>query len=60
MIRTLVMLGFWAALLPFAALLGFPWTLLTGRRQLFVSDGDVGRVDGGSTRRNPGADRRPG
>jgi len=30
MIRTLVMLGFWAALLPFAALLGFPWTLITG------------------------------
>jgi 1-acyl-sn-glycerol-3-phosphate acyltransferase len=30
MIRTLVMLGFWAALLPFAALIGFPWTLLTG------------------------------
>jgi 1-acyl-sn-glycerol-3-phosphate acyltransferase len=30
MIRTLMMLGFWAVLLPFAALLGFPWTLLTG------------------------------
>ncbi len=30
MIRTLLMLGFWTALLPFAALLGFPWTLLTG------------------------------
>lgn len=30
MIRTLLMLGFWAALLPFAALFGFPWTLLTG------------------------------
>ena len=30
MIRTLLMLGFWAVLLPFAALLGFPWTLLTG------------------------------
>jgi 1-acyl-sn-glycerol-3-phosphate acyltransferase len=30
MIRTLVMLGFWAALLPFAALIGFPWTLVTG------------------------------
>lgn len=30
MIRTLAMLCFWAALLPFAALLGFPWTLLTG------------------------------
>jgi 1-acyl-sn-glycerol-3-phosphate acyltransferase len=28
--RTLVMLGFWAALLPFAALMGFPWTLITG------------------------------
>lgn len=30
MIRTLVMLGFWTALLPVAALVGFPWTLLTG------------------------------
>jgi 1-acyl-sn-glycerol-3-phosphate acyltransferase len=30
MIRTLVMLGFWATLLPIAALIGFPWTLLTG------------------------------
>ncbi|MBV9572687.1 MAG: 1-acyl-sn-glycerol-3-phosphate acyltransferase, partial [Acidobacteriales bacterium] len=30
MIRAILMLGFWAALLPFAALLGFPWTLLTG------------------------------
>ncbi len=30
MIRTIMMLGFWAALLPVAALLGFPWTLLTG------------------------------
>jgi len=30
MIRTLAMLGFWAALLPVAALIGFPWTLLTG------------------------------
>jgi 1-acyl-sn-glycerol-3-phosphate acyltransferase len=29
-IRTLLMLGFWAALLPVAALLGFPWTLMTG------------------------------
>lgn len=30
MIRSILMLGFWAVLLPFAALLGFPWTLLTG------------------------------
>ena len=30
MIRTVLMLGFWTALLPFAALLGFPWTFLTG------------------------------
>ncbi|MEP6645055.1 MAG: lysophospholipid acyltransferase family protein [Acidobacteriaceae bacterium] len=30
MIRTIVMLAFWALLLPVAALLGFPWTLITG------------------------------
>jgi 1-acyl-sn-glycerol-3-phosphate acyltransferase len=29
-IRAMVMLGFWALLLPVAAVLGFPWTLLTG------------------------------
>ena len=29
-IRTLLMLGFWAVLLPLAALVCFPWTLLTG------------------------------
>jgi 1-acyl-sn-glycerol-3-phosphate acyltransferase len=29
-IRAIVMLVFWAALLPVAALLGFPWTLMTG------------------------------
>jgi 1-acyl-sn-glycerol-3-phosphate acyltransferase len=29
-IRTVLMLGFWAALLPVAALAGFPWTLITG------------------------------
>lgn len=34
MIRTLVMLGFWAALLPVAALIGFPWTLLSGNVNL--------------------------
>ncbi len=30
MIRTVIMLAFWALLLPFAALVGFPWTFLTG------------------------------
>jgi 1-acyl-sn-glycerol-3-phosphate acyltransferase len=30
MIRAILMLVFWAALLPFAALIGFPWTLITG------------------------------
>ena len=30
MIRAIGMLAFWTALLPLAALLGFPWTLLTG------------------------------
>ena len=29
-IRTILMLAFWAAALPVAALLGFPWTFLTG------------------------------
>jgi 1-acyl-sn-glycerol-3-phosphate acyltransferase len=29
-IRAIVMLGFWALLLPVAALVGFPWTLLAG------------------------------
>ena len=30
MIRTIIMLVFWAACLPFAALFGFPWTFITG------------------------------
>ncbi|MGH9511508.1 MAG: lysophospholipid acyltransferase family protein [Terriglobales bacterium] len=30
MIRTVLMLGFWGALLPVAAVLGFSWTLITG------------------------------
>jgi len=30
MIRTIVMLGFWAFLLPVAALISFPWVLITG------------------------------
>ncbi|HTT24562.1 MAG TPA: lysophospholipid acyltransferase family protein [Candidatus Sulfotelmatobacter sp.] len=30
MIRTLIMLTFWGIAAPFAALIGFPWTLLTG------------------------------
>lgn len=30
MIRTIIMLGFWAALLPLVAVVAFPWTLLTG------------------------------
>jgi 1-acyl-sn-glycerol-3-phosphate acyltransferase len=30
MIRTVIMLGFWAAMLPIAAILCFPWVLVTG------------------------------
>lgn len=30
MIRAYLMLGFWALLLPVAAVFGFPWTILTG------------------------------
>jgi len=33
-IRTFAMLGFWALVVPFAALVGFPWTLLTGEIDL--------------------------
>lgn len=46
MIRTLVMLGFWAALLPFAALIGFPWTLLTGNVSLLYRMGMWGAWTG--------------
>src|SRR5271167_1459405 len=30
LIRTSLMLAFWAALLPVAAVTGFPWTIITG------------------------------
>jgi 1-acyl-sn-glycerol-3-phosphate acyltransferase len=30
LIRTILMLGFWAVLLPLVAVVAFPWTLLTG------------------------------
>jgi len=33
-IRTLIMLSFWALLLPVAALVGFPWTFLSGNIDL--------------------------
>lgn len=34
MIRTILMLAFWTAALPIAALVGFPWTFITGRVDL--------------------------
>ena len=34
MIHTILMLGFWAAALPVAALIGFPWTFLTNNVSL--------------------------
>jgi 1-acyl-sn-glycerol-3-phosphate acyltransferase len=46
MIRTIVMLAFWSATAPFAALVGFPWTFLTGDIRLlyrmFVSGASAG------------------
>jgi 1-acyl-sn-glycerol-3-phosphate acyltransferase len=33
-IRTLLMLGFWIAALPVAAVVGFPWTFITGKVDL--------------------------
>jgi len=46
MIRTLFMLGFWAALLPVAALIGFPWTLITGNVNLLYRMGMWGAWTG--------------
>ena len=34
MIRTLLMLAFWALLAPLAALIGFPWTFISGKIDL--------------------------
>ena len=34
MIRTLIMLTFWGLTMPFAALIGFPWTFITGNIRL--------------------------
>jgi 1-acyl-sn-glycerol-3-phosphate acyltransferase len=45
-IRSVLMLGFWAALLPFAALIGFPWTLLTGDVRLLYRIGMWGAFTG--------------
>jgi 1-acyl-sn-glycerol-3-phosphate acyltransferase len=36
-IRTVLLLAFWAAALPFAALLGFPWSFITGRVDFLYS-----------------------
>lgn len=46
MIRAILMLGFWAALLPFAALIGFPWTLITGDVSLLYRIGMWGSFTG--------------
>lgn len=45
-IRTLLMLGFWAVLLPLAALFCFPWTLLTGSVNLLYRVGMWGAWTG--------------
>jgi 1-acyl-sn-glycerol-3-phosphate acyltransferase len=45
-IRTLLMLGFWAFLLPLAALVGFPWTLLTGNVNFLYRVGTWGAWTG--------------
>lgn len=46
MIRTILMLSFWAILLPVAALVGFPWTLLTGNVNLLYRMGMWGAWTG--------------
>ena len=46
MIRALLMLAFWAALLPFTALFCVPWTLLTGDVRLLYRVGMWGAFTG--------------
>ena len=46
MIRTLVMLGFWAIALPIAALISFPWALATGDVRLLYRIGMWGARTG--------------
>jgi 1-acyl-sn-glycerol-3-phosphate acyltransferase len=46
LIRTLLMLGFWALLLPFAALIGFPWTVITGNVNFLYRLGMWGAITG--------------
>ncbi|GAC1430079.1 MAG: lysophospholipid acyltransferase family protein [Terriglobales bacterium] len=46
MIRTVLMLAFWALLLPVAALVGFPWTLITGDVSLLYRMGMWGAWTG--------------
>jgi 1-acyl-sn-glycerol-3-phosphate acyltransferase len=45
-IHTVLMLGFWIVLLPAAALLGFPWTLITGNVSLLYRMGMWGAWTG--------------
>ncbi len=37
MIRTILMLVFWGVTAPVAAIIGFPWTLLTGDIRLLYA-----------------------
>lgn len=46
MVRTIVMLGFWAVLLPIAAVVCFPWTFLTGNVNFLYRVGMWGAFTG--------------
>ena len=46
MIRTILMLTFWAVLLPFAALFLFPWTILVGNVNLLYKVAMWGALNG--------------
>lgn len=46
MIRTLIMLGFWALVLPLTAAVLFPWTILTGNVNLLYRVGMWGAFTG--------------
>ena len=59
MIHTLIMLAFWAVALPFAALVCFPWTFLTGKIGFLYRTGMWAAWTGCSSSWSQGRSGRP-
>ncbi|MBV8892618.1 MAG: hypothetical protein JO266_11720, partial [Acidobacteria bacterium] len=46
MLRTIIMLAFWTAASPLVALVGFPWTFITGNISLLYRIGMWSAITG--------------